>query len=1057
MKLQSIEINNMKKSLITITLLAAASLTANAQSELYPGHFDLEEVTLLDGPFKTAMDLNVQHLLKYDTDRLLTPFIRQAGLDKSGSKYYGWVAKHPSFPNWGGPEWTLEGHVGGHYMTALALAYAACHDEAAKAKLKQRIDYIIGVMDDCQRAYDSSTNGMKGFLGGQPINQVWTSMYSGNINDFKQYGGWVPFYCQHKVLAGLRDVYLYTDGETALKAKSLYKNMVDWSVKVVSKLSESTMQDVLGWEHGGMNETLVDAYHIFKNDPDVPVATAKSYLIAAKKYSHQYMINGMSTLNTTFLNGKHANTQVPKYIGFERIYEEDKTMTAYRKAAENFWSDVANNRTVCIGGNSVNEHFLGQDGNAYVEELDGPESCNTNNMLKFTENLFDRTHDAKYADFYEAAMWNHILSTQDPKTGGYVYFTPLRPQNYKVYSQPNKGMWCCVGTGMENHSKYGHFIYTHSTGGEKDTLFVNLFTASELNNDKYGIRQETQFPYEQQSKLTITKDGHYVLAIRKPKWVSGTKASYTFEEKDWKAGDVVTVELPMKLTYEPCPNLNDYIAFKYGPILLGARTTKEKSTDAGNLEYEKLNNEYANEGRMDHSEKCMTKGLSLSTAPLLIGNRSDVLKRITSDENSEKTLKFTIDASRPGVEGYKWTTLVLQPYYTIHHSRMMNYWYQQTEEAYNNSSMAQAERAKEMLEERTIDFVATGEQQSEAGHQYKYSTNSSSGSYQGEFYRDTQSGGYIQYTLENKEGHSDKLAIMCRFQKADKGRKGTLTVDGVKIADIEITGNEKTDDNGFFNMEVALPDDLVFDTNGEVKNSFVVRLSANKGTICPGFYYLRLTHNFNPISYIFNAKEWVTGDGGRVAQSKFKYDTEKNTITINAGTGNNNVCLGFDYNQAKGKGYSISEDYHYLVVCGTNLQTTSGKNFLWWMNGSNHGSSVAPAVAKKIDSENYVVAWDISTSGIAENCQGEWEPTAGQTIFGMTSTTGTSVIKDINFTNDVEAYIEQFLTATSITSAARYNANNAEYYSINGIRRSKLEKGLNIVKADGKTRKVFVK
>jgi len=1046
----------MKKSFLAIALLTAGSLTANAQSELYPGHFDLEEVTLLNGPFKTAMDLNVQHLLKYDTDRLLTPFIRQAGLDKSGSKYYGWVSKHPSFPNWGGSDWSLEGHVGGHYMTALALAYAACHDEAQKAKLMTRIDYIIGVMDDCQRAYDDDTKGMKGFLGGQPINQVWTGMYSGNITEFKNYGGWVPFYCQHKVLAGLRDVYLYTDGETAAKAKSLYKNMCDWSVKLVSKLDTSTMQDVLGWEHGGMNETLVDAYHIFKNDPDVTAITAKSYLTAAKKYSHQYMINGLTSMNTTFLNGKHANTQVPKYIGFERIYEEDKTMTTYRKAVENFWTDVATNRTVCIGGNSVNEHFLGQDGSAYVDELDGPESCNTNNMLKLSEDLFDRTHDAKYADFYEAAMWNHILSTQDPKTGGYVYFTPLRPQNYKVYSQPNKGMWCCVGTGMENHSKYGHFIYTHSTCGEKDTLFVNLFTPSELNSEKYGIRQETEFPYEQASKLTITKDGHYVLAVRHPSWIDGKKATYTYEEKDWKAGDVVNVELPMSVRYEACPNLNDYIAFKYGPILLGARTTKEKSTDAGNLKYEKLTNEYGGEGRMDHSEKCMTKALALSTAPLLIGNRNEVLSRITEDENSKKTLKFTIDASRPGVEGYQWTTLTLQPYYTIHHSRMMNYWYQQTEEGYSNSSMARDERAKELLEERTIDFVATGEQQSEAGHSYKY-TSSSSGSYNGEFYRDAQSGGYIQYTLFNENQYSDNLAVLCRFTKADKGRKGTLYVDNVKIAEIEITGNEKTDDNGFFNTEIALPEELVTDANGDVKKKFVVRLSANKGTVCPGFYYLRLTHQYTPITYVFTPKEWVTGDGGRVAQSNFKYDTTNNTITIKAGTGANNVCLGFDYAQAKSKGYTINEDYHYMVVVGTNLQTTSGKSYLWWLNGCNRGSSVAPSVAKKIDNENVIIAWDLNTTGIDDNCQGEWSPTVGNTIFGLTSTTGTSVIKDINFTNDVNSYIEKFQKSTAINVVNADNAGATEYYSINGVRRNKLDKGLNIVKQGGKAKKVYIK
>ena len=135
-------------------------------------------------------------LLEYDTDRLLAPFIRQAGLHNvAGGKYSGWLDRHPSFSNWGLSSWSLEGHVGGHYLTALALAYAATDDESVKSQMKSRLDYMLGVMKDCQDAYADSNNGMKGFIGGQPINQIWTGLYSGNLSPFKQYGGWVPFYC----------------------------------------------------------------------------------------------------------------------------------------------------------------------------------------------------------------------------------------------------------------------------------------------------------------------------------------------------------------------------------------------------------------------------------------------------------------------------------------------------------------------------------------------------------------------------------------------------------------------------------------------------------------------------------------------------------------------------------------------------------------------------------------------------------------------------------------------------------------------------------------------
>ena len=554
-------------------LFLATPRFANAQSQIYPQHFNLDEVSLLDSPFKKAMDTNNALLLKYDVDRLLTPFIREAGLTNISGKYYNWTSTHPSFSNWGLSSWSLEGHVGGHYLTALALAYAATDDQAMKTKLKERLDYMLDILKDCQDAYKGNTAGMEGFIGGQPITQIWTGLYKNDLTAFRQYGGWVPFYCQHKVLAGLRDAWLYSGSELA---RDLFKGLCDWSVNVVSKLSESDMQNVLGWEHGGMNEPLADAYRLFGE---------VKYLNAAVKYCHQYEVNGMQTLNKSFLDGQHANTQVPKFIGFERIYQEylrdgkPSTATKYRTAAHNFWTDVANNRTVCIGGNSVSEHFLAASrGAQYIDNLEGPESCNSNNMLKLSEFLFDETHSAQYADFYESTMWNHILSTQDPQTGGYVYFTTLRPQAYRIYSKVNQGMWCCVGTGMENHAKYGHFIYTHSA--DNKTLYVNLFTPSKLNGEVFALTQQTKFPYEQKSTITIDKDGDFTLALRHPAWITagfkvtvngadvnttakqGT-ASYVSINRSWKKGDVVELTLPMELRYEECPNYTDYIAFKY--------------------------------------------------------------------------------------------------------------------------------------------------------------------------------------------------------------------------------------------------------------------------------------------------------------------------------------------------------------------------------------------------------------------------------------------------------------------------------------------------------------
>ncbi len=809
-----------------------------AQSTLYPHHFDLSEVTLLDSPFKTAMDRNIQTLLEYDTDRLLTPFVRQAGLHEGN--YAGWLSRHPNFSNWGGNGFDLSGHVGGHYLSALALAYAACHDEAVRARLKSRMDYMLQVLKDCQSAYDTNTEGLYGFIGGQPINEAWKQLYLGHIEEFRKVRGWVPFYCQHKVLAGLRDAYIY-GGSTV--ARELFRKLADWSVNLVAHLSTADMQRVLDTEHGGMNESLADAYSLFGD---------RKYLDAARKYSHQTMIDGMQTLNPTFLDNRHANTQVPKYIGFERIAEDDATARAFDTAATNFWTDVAEHRTTCIGGNSVGEHFLSVgNSNRYIDHVDGPESCNSNNMLKLSEMLADKTHDARYADFYEYTMLNHILSTQDPQTGGYVYFTTLRPQGYRIYSQVNQGMWCCVGTGMENHSKYGHFVYTHDADS---VVYVNLFTASKLNSKPFSLTQETTYPYSPQTRITVGKRGRYTIAVRHPWWTTAQyqitvngrrqaisvepgRASYVKIRRKWKVGDIVEVSLPMELRTAECPNYTDYIAFEYGPVLLGAPTTAMPDGD-GSLKSETLKNEYAGAGRMDHAPGAMGSIKSLTSAPLLIGPRGSVLSRIKAKNPAR--LQFTIDASRPDAPGYEWSTLTLRPFYEIQHARYMAYWYQQTAENYAASDMANAELNARLLAERTVDFVATGEQQSEAGHEYSYSVDSSTGSFNDETYRDAQPNGFVQYALANPEGLKSGLSVLLRFTTADAGRMATLTVDGVKIADIRIPQTVKGAVNGFYNVEYPLPSQLLTDAKGRAKSKFTVRLTASSTTPCPGLYYLRL-------------------------------------------------------------------------------------------------------------------------------------------------------------------------------------------------------------------------
>ena len=797
--------------LLTGCLASATATGSMAQSKLYPHLFDFGEVILTEGVFKQALHLNNETLLQYDVDRLLTPYFRQAGFTQ-------WETQHPNFPNWGSGNFRLDGHIGGHYLSALALAYAATEEEEMRTCLKERMEYVVAQMAQCQAVFDNNTEGLYGYIGGLPDNGVWTDLYKGDLTRFNQNRGNVPLYTIHKVFAGFRDAWLYAGNE---QARECFLKLCDWGVNLIGNLSDNQMQDILNTEHGGINEMFADAYQMTGDT---------RYLKAAHRYTHQTMVDHMQTANTTFLNNKHANTQVPKYIGFARLAELVDSPTL-RSSAENFWTDVVENRTVALGGNSVNEHFV-QHSNSHhhITMTDGPESCNTNNMLKLTEILFADEANGKYGDYYEMAMFNHILSTQHPETGGYVYFTSLRPQHYRMYSQVNKGMWCCVGTGMENHSKYGEFIY--SRNAETNTLYVNLFVPSKLTNKTYALTQETRFPYEQGTTLTIDKAGTYTIAIRKPSWCSHMSLDISSSSKNvtehngylhikgrWRVGDKVSVLLPMQLNYLPCPGYDAYIALRYGPILLGAITSTED-----------LTGQHAGEGRMDHSPG-LGKQLSLTSAPMLIGNRHHVLDSIYMVD-AEK-LHFKI---RPSLyNSSRWHDLTLQPFYTIHEARYMTYWQQLTTEEWAEirRQVIAEEEEKMQLEARTLDYVATGEQQSDAGHNLQGVFGK--GSYDGEFYVDTQSGQSFSYQLAT-QGAEDNVSLMCRFHAADVGRVVTIYVNGKELLH---TTMEKKPFNGQYNCEYPIRKELLH-VEGTLPDSITVCFHASGYTPAPGLYYLRL-------------------------------------------------------------------------------------------------------------------------------------------------------------------------------------------------------------------------
>jgi DUF1680 family protein len=795
----------MRRSILIITLTVIISYTNGviAQNKLYPNEFPLGDVTLLDGPFKHARDLNIEVLLKYDVDRLLAPYRKEAGLPEKAKCY----------PNWEG----LDGHVGGHYLSALAMNYAA----TGNAECKKRMDHMISELKACQEA-----NALKypdwgdGYVGGIPnCEGLWPKIKAGEVGAIWKY--WAPYYNIHKMFAGLRDAWLYT-GNT--DAKNIFLHFCDWAITITSGLSDAQMEEMLGNEHGGMDEVLADAYQITGNE---------KYLTGAKRYSHKLFLEPLSQ-RIDNLDNKHANTQIPKFIGFERIAELSHD-EKYGRAGSFFWETVTTNRSLAFGGNSRREHFPAKESCIdFINVNDGPESCNSYNMLKLTEDLFRVNPSAKYSDYYERTIMNHILSSQHPEHGGYVYFTPARPRHYRVYSAPNEAMWCCVGTGMENHSKYNQFIYTHS----KDSLFLNLFIASELNWKEKGmkIKQETIFPDEEQTKLTISEgSSSFRLMVRYPAWVSngGLKiavngkniaysalpSSYVSIDRKWEKGDVVQISLPMHNTIEHLPNVPEYIAIMHGPILLSAKTGTED-----------LKGLIADNGRW--GQYAGGEYLPVDKAPILIEDDiQSIGNKLVPVKDKPLNFKLTVKMGNPA-------ELTLEPFYKIHDARYMMYWLALSNSGYKayTDSLANIEKEKLALEKRTIDQVATGEQQPETDHAMQLEK-SNKGNNLNEFYREARDEGYFSYDLATKSELD--LCLMVRYWGAEWGtRKFDISIDDEKLVTEDNTN--KWNQSMFKDVTYPIPDSMV-----KGKTHVRVKFQSLPGSTAGAVYYLRLVRAKN--------------------------------------------------------------------------------------------------------------------------------------------------------------------------------------------------------------------
>lgn len=793
-----------KQSFLLFCLPTFFAASVCAQDKLYPNAFPLSDIRLLDGPLKHAQDLNLTVLLKYNPENMLAPFRKVGGLPSKAKNY----------PNWESDG--LDGHIGGHYLSAMAIHYASTGNTECLA----RLEYMISELKECQE-----TNAKKfpdwgvGYLGGVPnSNILWPEIKKGNISVIWQY--WVPWYNIHKTYTGLRDAWLYTGNN---EAKNMFLQFCDWAINLTSALSDSQMEDMLNNEHGGMNEIFADAYQMTGEN---------KYLAAARRFSHKALLTPLAN-GTDNLDNKHANTQIPKVVGFQRVSELSGD-SEYASASRFFWETVTQNRSLALGGNSRKEHFPSAHAcSDYINDVEGPESCNSYNMLKLTEDLFRTEQLVKYVDFYERTLFNHILSTQHPQHGGYVYFTPVRPRHYRVYSAPEKAMWCCVGTGMENHGKYGQFIYSHNS----DSLFINLFVASELNWKAKGIqiKQENNYPVTEFTNLTITKGtSEFTLLIRYPSWVKEGKlkiavngkpinintnpGNYITINRKWKAGDKVYVEFPMKNSIEHLPNVPEYIAFMHGPVLLAASTGTEDLTGL-----------IANDSRWGHIAG--GKMLPVDQAPIIIDNNIEKLAdKVILSNPKEYSFSLT-DAKLIHANQIK-----LEPFYRIHDSRYSIYWMALSENQYGSylDSVARIEKEKLEMESRTLDWVTPGEQQPESDHKIQ-STNSRTGTHMDKFWREANNEGYFSYLLStNKE---TEISLLVRYWGYEWGnREFDIYIDDNKLISENNTG--KWYESKFIDVEYSIPASLV-----EGKSKIRVKFQALPGSTAGAVYFVRLVKN----------------------------------------------------------------------------------------------------------------------------------------------------------------------------------------------------------------------
>ncbi len=742
--------------LLTGALVPCSCRRGEPESRRNVEPFALSEVRLLEGSrFHQAQELNREFLLRYEPDRLLAWFRKEAGLEPKAEVYGGWESMG------------IAGHSLGHYLSACSQMYASTGDR----RFQERVNYIVAELRECQRA-----DGTGYTMAVPEGRRVFAEVARGEIKTkrFDLNGVWVPLYTLHKVMGGLRDAWRLAGNSDALEVET---HLGAWIEKTFASVSDEQMQRVLYCEHGGINEVLAD----------LSVDTGEPrFLELARRFHHREVLDPMIE-GRDMLPGYHANTQIPKIAGMARIYEVGGDAER-RRGAEFFWERVAHHHSYVTGGNCLRECFGPADSFSGRLGKATTESCNVYNMLKLTRLLFSSDPKPDYFDFYERALYNHILSTQHPESGRTIYNLTLSMGGAKQYQDP-ESFTCCLGSGMENHSKYGESIYFHSDR----ELYVNLFIPSELAWDARGIRVrlETRYPEEDTVRLTFSDvaDPGFTLKIRYPKWavngaeatvngepvpVDGDPASYIAIQREWRAGDRVEVRFPMSLRLEAMPDDSRRAAVLYGPLVL-----------AGDL------------GPADDREA--VRG---DYVPVIVGADLDPAKWLEPVARTPNRFRMSGVGDPRGVD--------LAPFYTVHDRRYTVYWdFFSSAEWEREKVRYRAARTRENdVEARTVSLVHAGEDQME--NRFRPEMENAIASWgpggrrvrQGAAVRAAQSFSYEMRVPEK----GPAALVLNLWNEPGAGPRGfVLSVDGINVAREALEQGS----GGYIEKEYPLPTDAI--------------------------------------------------------------------------------------------------------------------------------------------------------------------------------------------------------------------------------------------------------